>query len=102
MIAVQRDYTLEDKEHNHAHIEVKVCGTIEVDITETHTHLTTDLDHVAFEKVGNKIKVIGVEEDDETHETKEWQLILSAEDAKQLHHDVDDVAEDYENLMNDL
>ena len=98
MIAVQRDYTLQDAKHFHAHIEVKVCGTIEVDISETDDHFTADLDHVEFKQMGDKTKVIVITEEDH----KKWQLILDRRDAAQLHNDVDNAAEEFEILMNDL
>lgn len=99
MLDKKRSYMLRSGDC-HAHISIKPCGTIEVDIPEKHQHLTAELERVHFKL--NDTGVLLVCNEKGCGVIEDVSLQLSRKDTFDLYAVVDDVLQEYERLMSDI
>lgn len=99
MLDEERTYTLRTGD-NHVHIKIKPCGTIEVDIPETHQHLNSELDKVHFKL--NDVGVLLVCNERGCSIIEDVTLQLTRRDTFDLYEVVNEMLEEYERLMSDL
>lgn len=99
MLDKKRTYTLRSSD-GHAHIIIKPCGTIEVDIPETHQHLIGEIEKIHFKL--NDVGVLLVCNAQGCSVIEDVTLKLSRRDTFDLYAVVNEVLEEYERLMSDL
>lgn len=99
MLDVERTYTLRSS-NSHVYIMIKPCGTIEVDIPETHQHLSGELEKIHFKLNGVGILLVCNERGCSVIE--DVTLKLSRRDTFDLYEVVNEMLEEYERLMSDL
>ncbi|WP_070963815.1 hypothetical protein [Vibrio sonorensis] len=96
MIAVYRDYLLQDSTHSQVHVKVNPVGMIDVEIEKSRQHHLSDFDQLCFVKRGSQTRLTGQDN------TDTWQLVLSNRDADELGRLIEEACEEYEILMRDL
>ncbi|QIA62420.1 hypothetical protein GT360_02270 [Vibrio astriarenae] len=100
MIIKQRDYLIPNTNRYHAHVEINPVGEVDIDIVESQKHYHSNLDRVQFERKGEKVKVLGV--DEHAGKTSKWQLTLASGDALDLNCAIEEANDELEILMRDL
>ncbi|WP_434360434.1 hypothetical protein NF212_07955 [Parasalinivibrio latis] len=101
MLAIHRDFVLENKAHHHVHVAVIPNGTLEIDVEESREHYCVDLDQIAFEQKGKITWMICIESPRHC-DTTQWKIPMCRKDAFDLAHLIDDAEDDLEILMRDL
>lgn len=99
MLDAKRTYTLRTGDC-HAHIIIKPCGTIEVDIPEQHQHLIGELEKINFKLDDAGVLLVCNERGCSIIE--DVTLKLSRRDTFDLYEVVNEMLEEYERLMSDL
>ncbi|MGD8110425.1 hypothetical protein ACQEXU_09050 [Vibrio sp. TRT 21S02] len=96
MIAVHRNYLLQNAKHWHAHVAVNPVGIIDIEIKENHVHHSSSFDDLQFESIANKTRLRG------QGNSTQWEVMLSDHDALELSHLIHEANEELETLLRDL
>ncbi len=78
MIAVHRNYLLENAKHWHAHVAVNPVGIIDIEIKENRAHHRSNFDDLKFQTIANTTRLTG------RNKSARWEVVLSAKDAREL------------------